>query len=341
MEASSPYTFSQRLPESFPSQIVVDVTERCNLACAHCLHGDFVRHPSYAGRDMDEAIHDKLIHEAATDGKGALRYIRYTAMGEPLLHPRIFPFLEKAVRESGTAITLTTNGTLLDEDAAVRLLDTGIHLVDISLDAFSPAAYKAVRRGGNRERTYKNVLRLLSERARRGSATKIVTSFIEQPLNEGEGEPFKKFWLENGADDVVIRRLHSQAGGRDDIADTLKTAEEHLERRPCLYPWERLSVGSSGKISYCPACWAYQNDYTEFADFRTHSIKECWQGEFMRTLRAQHLANDFAGNSLCGACPDWAQTRWPHEGRSYADMVGEFMDATAEKPGSAHTSDEC
>lgn len=39
------YTFSNRLPAQFPSQIVVDVTERCNLACVHCAHADFEKGP--------------------------------------------------------------------------------------------------------------------------------------------------------------------------------------------------------------------------------------------------------------------------------------------------------
>ena len=34
--------------------------------------------------------------------------------------------------------------------------------------------------------------------------------------------------------------------------------------------------------------------------------------------------NDFSAHKFCGQCPDWRSTRWPDEGRSYADMMEEF-----------------
>ena len=35
------YGFHGRLKSEFPSQIVVDITEVCNLACPHCPHPEF------------------------------------------------------------------------------------------------------------------------------------------------------------------------------------------------------------------------------------------------------------------------------------------------------------
>ena len=33
--------FGGRLTAAFPSQIVMDITEICNLECVHCPHTDF------------------------------------------------------------------------------------------------------------------------------------------------------------------------------------------------------------------------------------------------------------------------------------------------------------
>lgn len=314
------YTFSNRLPAQFPSQIVVDVTERCNLACVHCAHADFEKGPHYAGTYMSKEIHDKLIAESATDGQGYLKYLRYTAMGEPLLHPMIFDFIDKAAHEAGCAVTLTTNGTLLDAEAAQKLLDSGISIIDISLDAFTAKSYELVRRGGNRDKTYENVLNLIKLRDKYSSNTKIVTSFIEQPLNKDETEEFNNFWLLNGIDDVIIRRLHSQAGSNSQIASEIMELNRNKERRPCLYPWERLCLSARGTLGFCPANWDHSADC---GDLAKSSIKEVWHGDFLNELRAQHVGNRIC-QLPCADCPDWAQTRWPHEGRSYADMVADF-----------------
>jgi hypothetical protein len=37
------------------------------------------------------------------------------------------------------------------------------------------------------------------------------------------------------------------------------------------------------------------------------------------------LTNNYQQHRFCGQCPDWQATRWPGQGRSYADMVDEFL----------------
>ena len=38
-------------------------------------------------------------------------------------------------------VTLTTNGTLLNKKKMKKLLDTGLHMIDISIDAFKEETY--------------------------------------------------------------------------------------------------------------------------------------------------------------------------------------------------------
>ena len=63
---------------------------------------------------------------------------------------------------------------------------------------------------------------------------------------------------------------------------------------------------------------------SRLADYRTTTLLETWHGEVYRRLREAHLTNDFSAHKFCGQCPDWRSTRWPDEGRSYADMMEEF-----------------
>ncbi|ABC23540.1 radical SAM protein [Rhodospirillum rubrum] len=320
--ASDAYGFGDRLTADFPSQINVDVTEVCNLACVHCPHPQFKKSVHYAGRMLDPALNDKMVEEVRDHGQGRVGYIRYTAAGEPMAHPAIFPMLAKAVARSGTTVSLTTNGMLLDEGRRARLLETGIHLIDISIDAFLPETYARVRVGGDLERVRGGVLRLMEGAARRVDPPKIVVSFVEQPFNQGETADFERFWKENGAAYVVIRRLHSCAGAAQDLAATLRV-EQGETRRPCLYPWERIVLNPSGQLSFCPADWAHG---AAIAEYRDTTIREVWQGPFYRALREAHLTNSYANHGFCGQCPDWASTRWPKQGRSYADMVQDFKE---------------
>ena len=316
------YGFQERLPEDFPSQIIVDATEICNLACVHCPHEYFRKSKHYDARYLDPELHNKMIDEVSEYGQGKVQYIRYTSNGEPLIHPKIYDMLDYAVKNSGVFVTLTTNGTLLNEERIEKLLSCGLHLIDISIDAFRPETYKKIRLNGNLENTRRNVLKLIEIKKRVQASTSIVTSFVEQSINCHEKLQFEKFWKEQGADYVVIRRLHSSAGTVKEIAEQICFNEDN-QRRPCLYPWERILLNPRGELAFCPQDWVHGS---VLADYRTMTIREVWQGEVYRQLRDVHLTNRFHEFKFCGQCPDWRQTRWPDEGRSYADMVKEITE---------------
>jgi hypothetical protein len=234
--------------------------------------------------------------------------------------------LEYAGQHSGVAVTLTTNGKTLDERKAERLLNTGVDVVDISIDAFSPETYAKIRVGGNLNVTRANVLNLI-EKSKRGSAkTKIVVSYVEQPLNRNETADFERFWKDSGADDVVIRRMHSCSGAMAELAEKARKAAALEPRRPCVYPWERIVLNPAGDLTFCPSDWVHG---AVIADYRTTTIYEAWHGEFYRDLRNAHLANTFDRHPFCGQCPDWKNTVWPGEGRSYANMMEDLDERSA------------
>jgi MoaA/NifB/PqqE/SkfB family radical SAM enzyme len=155
------YDFHGRLTADFPSQVVVDSTELCNLACIHCQHPAFKKSEHYAGRSLDPELNEKAVEEVRNSGRGLTQYIRYTGEGEPLIHPRIFEMLDYAVQRSGTYVTLTTNGTLLNERRIERLINTGVHVVDISIDAFHLETFARIRVNGDLADVRTNVLNLL------------------------------------------------------------------------------------------------------------------------------------------------------------------------------------
>lgn len=320
------YGFGGRLTAEFPSQIVMDITEVCNLACAHCLHPEFKSSPHYSGRHLDPMLNSKMVDEVRRHGKGATQYIRYTGNGEPLVHPAAYDILDEAVRHSGVYVTLTTNGTIMNEKRTTRLLEAGVHMIDISIDAHRPDTYAKIRRNGKLEVTRANVLRLLRWVDEARAATKVVVSYIEQPENLGETADFEAFWRDAGAADVVIRRLHSCAGSMVRIADLKRQAIATTTRRPCLYPWERISINAAGDLAFCPSDWVHGS---RLADYRQTTIRETWQGATYARLRSAHLTNNYSNHSFCGQCPDWESTRWPGQGRSYADMVQEFAELEA------------
>lgn len=317
------YGFGGRLTADFPSQIIMDITEVCNLACTHCPHPDFAKSDHYSGRHLDPVLNEKMIKEVRTYGQGKTRYIRYTSNGEPLVHPAGYDMIQSAVDHSGVYVALTTNGTIMNEKRTQRLLESGVHLIDISIDAFKPETYAKIRVKGNLEITRGNVLRLIEWVHGSKSKTKVVVSFVEQPQNTEEVQDFERYWKDAGVDSVVIRRLHSHSGAVIKVASATREKQQAYDRRPCLYPWERVTINARGDLAFCPSDWVHGSFV---ANYRNTSIYAEWQGKFYQALREAHSSNSYSHHQFCGNCPDWALTRWPHEGRSYADMIQDFLD---------------
>ena len=88
----------------FPSQVMVDLTEVCNLV--HSLHNPEFKLSTYGKRMLDPELNKKMIKEVSIVGKGITKYIRYTSNGEPLVHPRSYEMIQDAVENSGTKVTL-------------------------------------------------------------------------------------------------------------------------------------------------------------------------------------------------------------------------------------------
>jgi wyosine [tRNA(Phe)-imidazoG37] synthetase (radical SAM superfamily) len=318
----SKYGFYGRLTADFPSQIVVDITEVCNLACIHCPHPVFKKSEYYTNAFLDPALNAKMVSEVSAHGKGRTLYIRYTGSGEPLTHPGSYDMIQDAVERSGTYVTITTNGTTLNEKRMRRLLKSGVHLIDISIDAVKPETYAKIRVNGDLEVTRANVLSLIRWVREENSPTKVITSFVEQAGNSDEAAEFERFWKEAGASYVVIRRQHSSAGAVVQIAGTMRERLGHTERRPCLYPWERITINPRGELAFCPQDWTHGS---ALASYRDTTILDLWSGPQMQALREAHLTNNFRDHGFCGQCPDWSVTSWPGEGRVYADMIQEFI----------------
>ena len=123
---SNKYTFRDGLTSQFPSQLILDITEICNLACVHCPHPVFKKSKYYAKRHLEPTLNQKMVHEVRDDSEGDCKYIRYTSNGEPLIHPEGYKMVKYAVDNSGTFVCLTTNGTIMREKKTRQLLDSGI-----------------------------------------------------------------------------------------------------------------------------------------------------------------------------------------------------------------------
>ena len=124
------------------SYLRLSITDRCDLRCSYCMPERMQFLPRRDLLTFDEllAISDAFIARGVDK-------IRITG-GEPLVRRGALDFMHALGRRLGTGLrelTLTTNGTLLN-DSAAALYASGVRRINVSLDTRSPALFERLTR---------------------------------------------------------------------------------------------------------------------------------------------------------------------------------------------------
>lgn len=106
--------------------VVYNCTPKCNLRCVHCYSSSDV---SACGNVLTTAQAKGMIDSIAAFGCPVLLF----SGGEPLLRDDLFELMAYA-RDNSIRTVLSTNGTLITDDAAARLSELGLSYAGISID---------------------------------------------------------------------------------------------------------------------------------------------------------------------------------------------------------------
>jgi len=115
-----------------------NLTDRCNLSCAHCYSRSGPDRDTTAELSTGEAL--ALIDDFSTMGVPLILF----SGGEPLLRADIWE-LARHAHEKGIKMALSTNGTLITADIARKIRESGIEYAGISLDGATPATHDRFR----------------------------------------------------------------------------------------------------------------------------------------------------------------------------------------------------
>ncbi|MBW2202403.1 MAG: SPASM domain-containing protein [Deltaproteobacteria bacterium] len=128
-------------------------------------------------------------------------------IGEPLLNEEL-PDMIKYLKNRKAYVFFNSNGVLLDERRQHQLIDTGLDELRISLDAASPAGYKAMRSSDKFDRIVGNV-QTFSDRIRslQVSRPKLSLWYLGTRENISELPDFVRLAGSLGVTEVHLQRL--------------------------------------------------------------------------------------------------------------------------------------
>lgn len=119
-----------------PFLVVWNYTNLCNLKCKHCYQS--------AGQEASDELtteeRRKVINELYDAGVVSIAF----SGGEPLMR-RDFYEIANMASSKGIYVALASNGTLITKEIAKKLVEAGVHYIEISLDSTIPEVHDSFR----------------------------------------------------------------------------------------------------------------------------------------------------------------------------------------------------
>ncbi len=280
------------LSKNLRNSLHIDLTELCNEKCIHCL----------ADKD-NKTLKENVVLQTLKEGAKAGLINLSLSGGEAMLHPSYWKIAKKA-REYGYAITLFTNGLLINEENINKIVDICPETVRVSLYSLDEEIHDSITQiKGSLNKTL-NAINLLKKYK--------VPIYINCPVmkqNFDNCNKVKDFADKNKFEVNLDPAIQPSRNARKSNNDLKLSPEEYKKVIEIMFPkgelghnvepnknicsagtGENYYINSKGDVSLCPGMNIFigninntsfskilQNDFLteECKSLSIHTLKKC------------------------------------------------------------------
>ena len=191
----------------------------CNIYCPHCYqskNGDNLLKPDAIGRELRREFIGLYPYLSTLRIQG----------GEAFAFTGFRELIEDVAGTIGRPIlSVSTNGTLIDEEWAQKIVRTPFSNVTVSIDGGTPATYARLRRGGDLGEVLANVRRIQRWKEKLGSALPYLDSFfVVMRSNFREIPRYLELMAEYGFSDIALQTV--EINGQNTSREPTLVADE-------------------------------------------------------------------------------------------------------------------
>jgi radical SAM protein with 4Fe4S-binding SPASM domain len=313
--------YQKMLRRHLPMSASLELTERCNVNCAHC----YINRPpgdrEAQRRELTTSQWQNLLDDMTQAGVLGL----VLTGGEPLLRDD-FREIYAHAKKRGLIINLFTNGTLISPGLADFLRDLTPSMMEITVYGRTPETHEAVTRvAGSYERCLRGIDLLLARGIPLALKTMVMTINAHELWDlkawaEGLGVRFRydtalNARLDGGKQPLALRLSPEQVvefdrKDKQRYQEWLEFGEKFVGPRDSEYLYTcgaglaSFSIDSYGKMLPCVISRSVAYDVTQ------GSFTEGWE-DFMPKVRLQKTRKKYPCARcellpLCEQCPGWS-----------------------------------
>lgn len=286
----------------FPNDIMIEVTNQCNLRCITCYSHQDDREKKYMSMKVFQSIVDGIPDPSN-------KTISLYNYGEPLMHPDIGTMVTYAKKKHIHRIKIATNGTFLSPKKSLELIHSWLDFISISVDGTNQEIYEQFRIWGNLMKVLQNIRTLVFLRNRMASALRIEVQFIIMSHNESQVRWIESLCRTLGVDVLRYKTvLIKEKKWSFLLPKNTEYSRYHNETSlwSCQKPKEGIVVNVDGKV--IPCCYITGEDIENFTfgNVLDQSIVDIFQTEENQKL-VEQISSDKTNIRYCSSCNEWNQ----------------------------------
>jgi MoaA/NifB/PqqE/SkfB family radical SAM enzyme len=325
-----PLQSRSQLINELPTQVYIEVTNRCNSLCLSCplTYNHFL--PREPKRHLAWDDFRRIVDQFPRLDRVVLHGI-----GEPLLNKDLPRFVAH-LKERRAEVLFNTNAILLDQKCGDALVAAGLDELRVSLDAVTPELYAQLRGVDRLPQVIRNLQAFIERHGGRASP-RVSLWWMAMQTNLPQLPDFVRLAAQIGVPEVYLQRLVYFGGGRKIGENTTMEAEQSLytvleqhqaklvsecERlatelgltfrasgattpfesvsakgphpwHGCLRPWMLMYITTNGTALPCCISPFAAQDYAQIilGNVLQSSVAEVWNGLSYQKLRSAVLSD--------------------------------------------------
>lgn len=277
----------------FPNVLRVEPASACNFKCIHCPTGlDMNKSLGIMSWDTFKKILEKI-------KKHRFRVIVLYHGGEPLLN-RNFCRMVKELRPLAERVKTVTNGSRLSDDLIEQILESGLDIIEFSLDGTTPEENDQIRINCRFEQVAGGIRRLINRRNALDLKTPrvfIANTQIPKTLKDAQRPIAVPGYLKEAfrdiEDDIEYKLTYSLIWA----GMPFPHQDLHPDSNFCDHVVNTFTIRWNGDV--VPCCYDLVNKMV-MGNVLKEELEEIWNNQ--KYLRLRKAIHDFTPPDLCRGC---------------------------------------
>ena len=302
-------------------KLYIELTTKCNFDCITCIRNSW---SDSIDKMANETI-DKIFKQI--DDLPELETVHFGGFGEPLTHPR-FIELATQVKDKGYRAEVITNGQLMDQSKAEKLIEIGFNKVVFSIDAPKKETLESIRKNADIDKILKNIKRLSDLRTSKSNLD-IWLEFVAMKSNIDQLGDLIELASELNLDGIIItnlipytedmvgeelydtdeEKIKAKLGGYVSLHTSYPEMKLRTDRKCNFIKNSSASINWKGEVVPCyPLLHNYQvyiygrcrdNKSYNYGNVNEKDLKDIWQQDDYVRFRSRVKHGDFPSCTDC------------------------------------------